>query len=62
MKRPMPPGSPDRSACCAGEGFVLVGSAPAVGPLPELQTFRCRQCGHVETIEAARPNATQPTH
>jgi hypothetical protein len=52
---PPAPASPDEPACCAGEAFVLVGTAPAVGPLPELQTFRCRQCGYVETVEASRP-------
>jgi hypothetical protein len=33
---------------------MLVGTAPAVGPFPELRTFRCRRCGHVETVEAPR--------
>lgn len=62
MKRPVPfvPISPGGSECCAGNDFVLVGTAPAVGPLPELQTFRCRICGHVETIETPRPEAGAP--
>ena len=32
--------------------------APALGPFPELQTFRCRRCGHVETVEAPQRSAS----
>jgi hypothetical protein len=45
---------PDGLGCCAGEDLTLVGTAPGVGPFPELRTFRCRRCGHVETIETPR--------
>ena len=36
---------------CQGEGLVPVGNVPRVGPLPELVTYQCPACGHVETIE-----------
>jgi hypothetical protein len=29
----------------------LVKSIPRIGSHPELRTYRCAQCGHVETIE-----------
>jgi hypothetical protein len=48
--------------CCDGEELVLVGTAPQVGPFPELRTFRCSRCGHVQTIEAAPVEPTAPTH
>jgi len=32
--------------------MMLVRSSPKVGALPELRTYRCEQCGQVETIEA----------
>jgi hypothetical protein len=32
----------------------LVGTVPGAGPFPELLTFRCQRCGHVETIEQER--------
>jgi hypothetical protein len=31
----------------------LARSNPGIGSLRELLTFRCAQCGHVETIEAS---------
>jgi len=37
---------------CGGGTMKLVRSNPGVGPLLELRTYRCEQCGHVETIEA----------
>jgi len=39
---------------CAHDGSMmkLVRSSPKVGPFPELLTYRCDQCGEVETIEA----------
>lgn len=46
------PAPPAGAHCCAGEAFELVGTAPKVGPFPELHTWRCRVCGHVETLEA----------
>lgn len=39
--------------CCEREEFAVVSSAPRAGPLPELRTYRCRRCGHVETVEIA---------
>ena len=32
--------------------MTLVRSSPGVATLPELRTYRCNQCGYVETIEA----------
>jgi hypothetical protein len=43
--------SPALPHCCEHADVVLVGTAPRVGPLPELRTYRCRRCGHVETVE-----------
>jgi hypothetical protein len=37
---------------CDGEGLQLVSSVPRVGAMPELNTYRCEACGHVETREA----------
>jgi len=39
---------------CARDGSMmkLVRSSPKVGSFPELLTYRCDQCGEVETIEA----------
>lgn len=54
MPRPCP--EPDQSlppACtCNGEALELVVTAPRVGPLPELRTYRCPSCGHVVTVES----------
>ena len=36
---------------CGGEGLIPVGTVPRVGTLPELVTYQCPVCGHVETIE-----------
>ena len=36
---------------CSGEGLTLVWEQPGVGAMPELRTYRCPECGHVETIE-----------
>ena len=36
---------------CLGEGPVPVNRVPRVGALPELVTYQCPACGHVETIE-----------
>ena len=34
-----------------GAPMRLVRITPKVGPHPELQTFRCKDCGHVSTKE-----------
>ena len=36
---------------CNGEGLAPVSSVPRVGGLPELVTYECPVCGHVETVE-----------
>ena len=36
---------------CLGEGLAPVNRVPRVGALPELVTYQCPACGHVETIE-----------
>ena len=36
---------------CDGGALELVGTAPRVGPFPELRTYRCADCGHVVTVE-----------
>jgi len=60
MTIPLPTGSnrPGALACCTGEDLELAGTAPALGPFPELRTYRCRRCGHVETVEAPRRSAS----
>jgi uncharacterized Zn finger protein len=46
-------GSENRFHCtCDGEGLTLVSRVPRVGAMPELYTYRCEACGHVETLEA----------
>lgn len=40
---------------CDGEGLELVSRVPRVGAMPELATYRCEACGHVETREV-QPN------
>jgi hypothetical protein len=37
---------------CDGQGLTLVSRVPRVGAMPELCTYRCEACGHVETLEA----------
>ena len=44
---------------CDGERLILVSSVPRVGAMPELCTYRCDVCGHVETVEA-RGNERRP--
>ncbi len=41
------------------EGSTLVSRVPRVGGMPELCTYRCEACGHVETLEA-QPTERQP--
>ena len=36
---------------CDGEGLEPVSRVPRVGSMPELVTYRCEACGHVETRE-----------
>jgi rubredoxin len=36
---------------CLGEGLTPVSRVPRVGAMPELVTYQCPACGHVETIE-----------
>jgi hypothetical protein len=40
---------------CLGEGPTPVSRVPRVGAMPELITYQCPACGHVETIEK-QPN------
>ena len=49
----MEPDYPQRppDCTCDGEGLEPVGSVPRVGAMPELVTYRCEACGHVETRE-----------
>ena len=44
---------------CNGEGLAPVNSVPRVGGLPELVTYECLVCGHVETVEK-HTDRTQP--
>ena len=44
---------------CNGEGLAPVSSVPRVGGLPELVTYECPVCGHVETVEK-HADRTQP--
>jgi hypothetical protein len=39
---------------CCGSPMKLVRSVPALGVLPELHSFRCERCRHVETIETTK--------
>ena len=43
---------------CNGEGLAPVSSVPRIGGLPELVTYECPVCGHVETVEK-HPDKTQ---
>ncbi len=36
---------------CNGDGLEPVSRVPRVGSMPELVTYRCEACGHVETRE-----------
>ena len=38
---------------CSGS-MRLVGTIPKFGIIPELRTFRCEACGHVDTFEHNR--------
>ena len=44
---------------CLGEGLAPVKRVPRIGAMPELVTYQCPACGHVETLEEQsneRPN------
>ena len=41
---------------CGGEGMAPVSRVPGIGAIPELITYQCPACGHVETLE--RPNGS----
>jgi hypothetical protein len=44
---------PASPACPCGDGTLeLVGKTPRVGPYPELETYRCRSCGEILTVES----------
>jgi hypothetical protein len=53
---PLPSAEPDLAdpptCACNGEALELVLTVPRVGPFPELRTYRCRDCGHVVTVES----------
>lgn len=46
---------------CLGEGPAPVSRVPRVGAMPELITYRCPACGHVETIEQ-QPGEAKADH
>jgi hypothetical protein len=50
--KPPQPASATTASCCERHQFVAVASVPRAGPLPGLRTYRCRVCGHVETVES----------
>jgi hypothetical protein len=54
LAQPRPP-----DCTCDGEGLTLVSRVPRVGGMPELYTYRCEACGHVETLEG-QANERQP--
>jgi hypothetical protein len=37
---------------CHGSPMQLIRTVPRLASHPELKTFRCPACGHIETIEA----------
>jgi len=43
---------------CGGGALAPVGTVPRVGSLPELVTYQCPACGHVETVEIQPPAPT----
>jgi hypothetical protein len=48
--------TPPPLACpCQGQAMALVRVNPRLGALPELRTYRCGQCGAVETVEVKQP-------
>jgi hypothetical protein len=57
MARPVFQNLPD-DCTCLGEGPAPVSTIPRVGAMPELVTYHCPACGHVETLEI-RTDGTQ---
>jgi hypothetical protein len=45
-----------RDCGCGGEGMAPVNRVPGIGAIPELVTYQCPACRHVETLE--RPNGS----
>ncbi len=46
---------------CLGEGPAPISRVPRLGAMPELVTYQCPACGHVETIEQP-PRPSNPSH
>jgi rubredoxin len=46
---------------CLGEGPAPVSRVPRFGAMPELITYQCPACGHVETIEVQPTSPGQST-
>ena len=42
---------PSLACLCEGGQMALIRINPKLGALPELRTYRCGQCGAVETVE-----------
>jgi hypothetical protein len=38
-------------SCHCGQPMKLIKTVPRIASFPELRTFRCQKCGHVETVE-----------
>lgn len=38
---------------CNGQAMKLINTIPRIGSYPELHTFRCRNCGRVESVEGS---------
>ena len=51
-KRPWAPKQPSIPCPRDGTPMTLIKTIPRVGSYPELKTYRCQHCQHVETIEA----------
>jgi uncharacterized Zn finger protein len=45
-------GGPVPHCACSSQAMKLVRAIPKIGTFPELRTYRCERCGHVETVEA----------
>jgi uncharacterized Zn finger protein len=51
-EQPTPPACPRCS-----QPMRLIRVTPKIGPVPELFTFKCVSCGHIDTMEQAGPQA-----
>ena len=51
---------PAPNCACSDQTMKLVRTVPGVGSFPELRTFRCERCGHVETVEAIASEGETP--